>query len=101
MQSTKLNLKRAIECKLLLPVLYFFIDYTGEVLICSHDWGKKFIAGNINDKSILEIWKGPKFKNARKLLGNGNRKFSPCNKCDVQGVLMGTNHYSAWNNIDK
>tara|TARA_B100001027_G_C16237613_1_gene317756 strand:- start:288 stop:1175 length:888 start_codon:yes stop_codon:yes gene_type:complete len=95
------TLKEPLNVNCYYPFYTFFIDYTGEVLICSHDWGKKLIAGNINDKSILDIWKGPKFTNARKLLGNGNRKFSPCNKCDVQGVLMGTNHYSAWNNVDK
>jgi radical SAM protein with 4Fe4S-binding SPASM domain len=95
------TLKEPLNENCYYPFYTFFIDYTGEVLICSHDWGKKLVAGNIKDKTILDIWKGPKFKNARKLLGNGNRKFSPCNKCDVQGVLMGTNHYSAWNNIDK
>ena len=35
-----------------------FVDYTGEVIICSHDWGKRFIAGNLNKDSILEIWTG-------------------------------------------
>ena len=82
------------------PFYTFFIDYTGEVLICSHDWGKKLVVGNIKENKILDIWMGHKFTKARELLGKANRRFSPCNKCDVQGVLMGKNHYSAWNNID-
>ena len=27
------------------PSYNFFLDYTGEVLVCSHDWGKKILLG--------------------------------------------------------
>ena len=26
--------------------------------MCSHDWGKKLILGNLNKNSFSEIWKG-------------------------------------------
>ena len=30
----------------------FFIDYNGEVQMCSHYWGKKHILGNVNEHFI-------------------------------------------------
>ena len=41
-----------------LPLYTFFIDYNGDVLICSHDWGKDKITGNLNKNNIYEIWTG-------------------------------------------
>ena len=63
-----------------LPCLHFFIDYNGDVQMCSHDWGKKFIAGNIKNKKIIDVWLDKKFQFARKKLLNANRSFNPCNK---------------------
>lgn len=91
------SLKEPLRAQCHYPFYTFFIDYTGEVLICSHDWGKKYIVGNIKENKIIDIWNGHKFNKARELLGKSNRKFSPCNKCDVKGTLMGKNHYEAWN----
>ena len=46
------------------------IDYTGEVLLCPHDWGKKLIVGDLNQKSILDLWTGPLLTSIRKKLGS-------------------------------
>ena len=35
---------------------------------------------------------------ARKRLNNADRKFSPCNKCDVMGDVVGDKHVKAWKN---
>jgi len=80
------------------PHYTFFMDYTGEVLICSHDWGKKLIAGNINFQTFIEIWTGKAFNDARERLKKGDRNFSPCDKCDVNGILMGQKHKDSWKN---
>ena len=29
----------------------FFVDYNGDVLMCSHDWSKEKILGNLNKNS--------------------------------------------------
>ena len=42
------------------PSYNFFIDYNGDVLMCSHDWGKKNILGNLNNETILDIWTSKK-----------------------------------------
>ena len=81
------------------PHYTFFMDYTGEILICSHDWGKKLVVGNLNNETFIDIWLNQKFNLARKNLYNANRNFSPCYKCDVTGTFMGSVHANAWNKI--
>ena len=74
----------------------FFIDYNGDVLMCSHDWSKEKILGNLNEKNFFQIWNSDKSKFVRKNLNNSKRCFAPCNKCDVVGDLVGQNHANAW-----
>ena len=64
--------------------------------MCSHDWGKKMILGNINNDSIEDIWNSKKFEFMRKKLHKGERDFSPCNVCDVKGNLIGKKHVEYW-----
>ena len=45
--------------------------------MCSHDWGKKMILGNINNDSIEDIWNSKKFEFMRKKLHKGERDFFP------------------------
>ena len=78
------------------PSYTFFMDYNGDVLMCSHDWGKKNILGNLNTSSFIEIWTSHLSEVSRKSLLKGNRNFSPCNVCDVQGNLIGKQHGTAW-----
>ena len=37
----------------------------------------------------------------REMLITGNRNFSPCNVCDVNGSLIGSSHADAWTKILK
>lgn len=83
------------------PSYNFFIDYNGDVLMCSHDWGKKNILGNLNKNTILEIWLSENAKKSRINLANSDRNFSPCNVCDAKGSLIGKAHADAWKKIDK
>mgnify|MGYP001266672763 CR=1 FL=1 len=91
------SLKEPLKLACYYPHYTFFVDYTGEVLICSHDWGKKLVVGNLKKEKFLDIWTNKYFDNARKKLIKGDRTFEPCDKCDVTGVLMGKSHASAWN----
>lgn len=79
----------------------FFMDYLGDVLQCPHDWGKKFIVGNMNVQDFKDIWLGEKLKTARKQLAAGKRNYSPCNVCDVNGTLIGEKHVQAWNDLEQ
>jgi radical SAM protein with 4Fe4S-binding SPASM domain len=88
--------KQPLKLKCNYPSYNFFIDYNGDVQMCSHDWGKKMIMGNINLNSIREIWTSKKFDLIRKRLNNSDRNFSPCNLCDVKGDLIGNKHSKYW-----
>ena len=81
------------------PSYHFFIDYNGDVLMCSQDWGKKNILGNLNKQSFIEIWISQHAKVCRKRLKNKDRDFEPCNVCDVEGNLIGKLHAEAWSEI--
>tara|TARA_B100000902_G_scaffold357043_1_gene371207 strand:+ start:44 stop:949 length:906 start_codon:yes stop_codon:yes gene_type:complete len=83
------------------PNYKFFLDYNGDVLMCSHDWGKKHILGNFKKEKLVDIWMSEKWINARKLLNDANRSINPCNVCDVTGTLIGKKHFQAWNQYFK
>lgn len=89
-------LKKTLSAKCNYPAYTFFIDYNGDVQMCSHDWAKQFIAGNIKNEKIIDIWLNKKFQKARENLLNSKRNFSPCNKCDVSGELIGSYHAKKW-----
>lgn len=78
------------------PFYKMLIDYNGDTLICSNDWLKKVIVGNISNQTIFEIWNSRGFNNARNRLIRGDRDFSPCNVCDVNGLYNGKRHFEAW-----
>ena len=91
--------KKKLEKKCFYPSYKFFLDYNGDVLMCSHDWGKKNILGNLNNQTFLEIWLNDRTKKARRKLNSADRGFSPCNVCDVKGDLIGERHSRAWSEI--
>ena len=83
------------------PSYMFFVDYNGDVLMCSHDWSKEMILGNLKKDDFLTIWKSKVSNYARKNLNSGKRCFKPCNKCDVVGDLVGNLHVNAWDQVYK
>ena len=93
------SLEEARERPCYYPHYLFFMDYQGDVILCPHDWGKKFMVGNMNESNFLDLWNSQKMKVARQKLTNANRKFPPCSKCDVNGVFMGKNFSDKWKNI--
>lgn len=78
------------------PFYKMMVDYTGEVLICSNDWAKKLVVGDLNRAGLLEVWNAPLFNAARKRLVDKDRSQPPCNLCDVNGLYNGENHFAAW-----
>jgi radical SAM protein with 4Fe4S-binding SPASM domain len=83
------KLKKPLNNPCYIPSYTLFFDYIGDVLMCPHDWGKKIILGNLKEERLIDIWFKKKSMKLRKNLVNANRKFSPCNVCDVDGTLMG------------
>jgi len=83
------------------PFYMLKIDFNGDVDICSHDWQKKFIIGNLKDSNILDLWTSERLNNFKEKLANGDRSMEPCKNCDVYGDLIGKESFEAWLNAYK
>lgn len=89
-------LKQSLKRQCFLPFYMMMVDHTGEVFLCSHDWIKKFVVGDLRKQTVLEVWNSKKMKAARESLAEGNRCFGPCVKCDVDGTKIGKDHFERW-----
>ncbi len=72
------------------------IDWNGDIFLCPQDWQRRITMGNIMQKDVFDIWKGPILSKFRRELLNGERKSNPCNQCNADGEVYGEKHYSAW-----
>ena len=93
-------LKEPIKSPCYYPFYKILIDHDGDVLICSNDWKKEAIVGNVvkNNTSLVSIWSSEKFVKLRKKLIKSDRCHSPCNVCDVNGTLNGKQSFEKWKN---
>lgn len=86
-----------LQDKLKKPCYYPFykmlVDWNGDVLFCSNDWGREIVVGNVMRQSVSEIWLSDKMADVRDRLADGDRGFSPCNKCSVDGTLHGKSSF--------
>ena len=78
------------------PFYKVLIDHDGDVLMCSNDWKKEKIMGNLSKDSILKIWSNQLFNIKRKKLCNSDRSENPCKVCDVEGIMNGKSAFKRW-----
>jgi radical SAM protein with 4Fe4S-binding SPASM domain len=71
------------------PFYKMFVDWNGDVLFCSNDWGREHVVGNLLQQSLHDVWFSKPMNKIRKRLMKGDRSHSPCNKCSVDGSLFG------------
>jgi radical SAM protein with 4Fe4S-binding SPASM domain len=71
------------------PFYKMFVDWNGDVLFCSNDWGKEIVVGNLIQQSVKEVWLSKEMMKIRRRLVAGNRSQSPCDKCNVKGTHFG------------
>jgi radical SAM protein with 4Fe4S-binding SPASM domain len=90
------KLKEPMKRRCFYPFYQVVVDYDGSVLLCTHDWGKKLVVGNLNHQSIHDLWNSPTIRRVRLRLANADRNFAPCNVCDADGTLMGRSHFDQW-----
>ena len=79
------------------PYYKMFVDWNADVLFCSNDWGKEIIIGNLVTDSLQNVWFGDKMYEIRKKLSVGDRSFSPCKNCSVNGQLFGKKSFDLIN----
>lgn len=65
------------------------IDWNGDMLLCTNDWGRKIIIGSVIKNSIEELWLSGTMREVREKLKLGDRSFAPCSSCNVDGTLSG------------
>ena len=88
-------LNEALNNKCYYPFYKMFVDWNGDVLFCANDWGREIIVGNVNKRSVREIWLSSQMREIRERLSNAERSFAPCNKCSVDGTLHGESSFTA------
>ena len=72
------------------------IDWNGDCYLCTQDWQRKMVSGNIYKQHILNIWNSEILKKFRNDLVNGKRINNPCKNCNAFGLMHGSNHSKAW-----
>jgi radical SAM protein with 4Fe4S-binding SPASM domain len=66
------------------PFLQMSILAEGKVLICTHDWARRNIIGDLNRETIRGVWNGPAMREIRLMHLSGKAKEIPsCQQCDV------------------
>lgn len=71
------------------PFSKAMIDWNGDLLLCPQDWGRAYVAGNLLQQHIRDVWLGPRMEHMRRQLVQQDRSASPCNQCDADGLLTG------------
>jgi radical SAM protein with 4Fe4S-binding SPASM domain len=82
------------------PFYKMFVDWNGDVLFCSNDWGREHIVGNLMQSTLHEVWFSKPMNKIRRKLMRGDRSMSPCNKCSVDGTLFGKPSYDLINEYE-
>lgn len=67
------------------PSRQLVINWKGNVLLCCNDYYEQYIFGNVNNKSVREIWKDNDFIKYREILSKvgGRKEIDICKKCDM------------------
>jgi radical SAM protein with 4Fe4S-binding SPASM domain len=71
------------------PFSKAMIDWNGDLLLCPQDWGRNYVAGNLIQEHIRDVWLGVRLERIRKKLAEQDRSTSPCNRCNTDGMLTG------------
>ena len=82
-------LDKPIENRCFYPFYKMLIDWNGDVLFCSNDWGREIVVGNVMKQPLDRIWLSDEMFEIRRRLAQGDRSRSPCDKCSVEGTLHG------------
>lgn len=72
------------------PFREISVTWNGEVRLCCEDWIGRYVAGNVHDIHMRDIWLGPAMESARAKLQNKERDFGACRACDAgSGMRVG------------
>lgn len=76
------------------PLKYATVRWNGDVTLCCRDGGRSLNLGNVNEKSLTDIWQGDNFQVVRFLCKIPNRKYVlPCILCNYRSFRDGLYPY--------
>jgi len=81
-----------------LPFYKMFVNWNGDVGLCSNDWNVSQVFGNVNRDWIHDIWESDYFNSYRNLMMRGKRIMSPCISCNVDGQVLGGKSFDYYKN---
>jgi radical SAM protein with 4Fe4S-binding SPASM domain len=74
------RVRRALGCHV--PFYQMSVLFNGDVLICSEDWNRTTVVGNVTSQSLKEIWNSKKLNEIRRfLLKKRFQELAPCKEC--------------------
>jgi len=60
------------------------INHKGDMLLCCSDYNYDVVFGNVNDRSLMELWTSPKMRSYREANLSGNiNKMPLCKDCNL------------------
>ena len=60
------------------------ILHNGDVLVCTHDWARREVVGNMRDATLSEIWNGERMREIRRLISERRYTELPaCRECSL------------------
>lgn len=90
------------------PFSRALVDWNGDMLLCSNDWGRALVVGNVAEMNFADVWMSDAMLEARRRLMLGDRSHKPCATCNVNGTLSGRfgfdvliRHYKKYGFIEK
>lgn len=70
---------RLVKCHM--PWQMMSITWDGDVVPCCYDYDKKYVLGNVNNNTLLEIWNGDKMKHLRRAFSSNIVENELCKNC--------------------
>ncbi|HTO99034.1 MAG TPA: SPASM domain-containing protein, partial [Myxococcales bacterium] len=56
--------------------------HNGDVLMCTHDWAREEVLGNLREHSLAELWNGPRMRANREQTREHRPPDPACASCD-------------------
>lgn len=82
-QAKNRNMTTPINSKCILPFSQMIVRPDGKVSLCCNDALGKYTLGDLNEKTILEVWNSNDFTNIRNSMLNGRKNIDLCEFCDT------------------
>jgi radical SAM protein with 4Fe4S-binding SPASM domain len=83
------TLAAALQRPCYYPFSHAMIDWNGDLLLCSNDWGRALVIGNVLERNLADLWMSEAMLDVRRRLIAGDRRHKPCATCNVNGMLSG------------